>query len=125
MPANKPTAEQELRISATPYRKAIKPLEEMLVSAIRCGYPEEHIHMLEHLIEVAKAVAEFRTRDLPIVPRKSGRPRKDDPTVKDKCREIFEAFTPRYIPSKTRIKKQVDVQGKVKPQEGFTFNFTK
>ncbi|PUB40059.1 hypothetical protein [Pseudomonas sp. GV047] len=125
MPANKPTAEQELRISANVFKKGIEPLEAMLVSAIRCGYPEEFIHMLEYMIETTKTVAEFRTRDLPIVPRKSGRPRKDDPTVKDKCREIFEAFTPRYIPSKTRIKKQVDVQGKVKPQEGFTFNFTK
>ncbi|MFV3377421.1 hypothetical protein ACNE9Y_25140 [Pseudomonas sp. NY11226] len=122
---NKMTAVQELRYSARIYRKTIKPLEDALASAIRCGYPEEHIHMLEHMIEVAKAVAEFETADLPIVPRRAGRPRKDEPTVKDKCKEIFLGFTPRYIPSKTRVKDGVDVRGKVKPQQGLVFNFNK
>ncbi|MNJ59888.1 hypothetical protein D3C77_555930 [compost metagenome] len=122
---NKMTAEQELKYSARIYRKTIKPLEDALASAIRCGYPEEHIYMLEHMIEVAKAVAEFETADLPIVPRKPGRPYKDEPTVKDKCKDIFRNFTPRFIPSKTRVKDGVDAKGKVKPQEGLVFNFNK
>lgn len=122
---NKMTTEQELRYSARIYRKTIKPLEDALISAIRCGYPEEHIHMLEHMIEVAKAVAEFETANLPIVPRKAGRPRKDEPTVKDKCREIFYGFTPRFVPSKTRKKDGLDAKGRAIPQEGLVFNFNK
>ncbi|MFK3605631.1 hypothetical protein A7D21_30490 [Pseudomonas sp. AP19] len=126
--SNAMTAEQLLKFAARIYKQIIAPLEKALTRAKACGFPEDHIHRLEHMIEEAKTIAGFEVVTLPIKKKKPGRPAKGTPTVQDVCRRFFNEHCPKFVPLvpiEVQEKKGVDAYGKVKPQEGLTFNFSK
>jgi hypothetical protein len=123
--SNAPTAEQLLKFAARIYKQTIAPLEKALTRAKACGFPEDHIQRLEHMIEEAKMVASFEVITLPVKKKTAGRPRKGSPTVQNVCHQIFSQYCPIFIPLKVQEKKGVDAVGNVKPQEGVTFNFSK
>ncbi|NWC59735.1 hypothetical protein [Pseudomonas veronii] len=126
--SNPMTAEQLLKFAARIYKQTIAPLEKALTRAKACGFPEDHIQRLEHMIEEAKTIAGFEVITLPIKKKGRGRPRKGSKTVQDECREMFKDYCPKFVPLvplEVQEKKGVDAHGKVKPQEGLTFNFSK
>jgi|GEM_PF-6044165 len=123
--SNAMTAEQLLKFAARIYKQTIAPLEKALTRAKACGFPEDHIQRLEHMIEEAKTIAGFEVITLPIKKKKAGRPAKGTPTVQDVCHQIFSQYCPKFIPLKVQEKKGVDAAGNVKPQEGLVFNFSK
>ncbi|MFJ4352737.1 hypothetical protein ACIPZ5_17760 [Pseudomonas sp. NPDC089428] len=117
------TAKQELNYASKVYKKLVAPLEDALAVANVCGFPDEHIHMLEYMIELARSVEAFKELNIP--PRKVGRRSIEEGTLQDQCREIFRALTPRYIQARKRAKDGTDVHGNVLPQQGLIFNFDK
>lgn len=123
--SNAMTAEQLLKFAARIYKQTIQPLEKALTRAKACGFPEDHIQRLEHMIEEAKTVASFEAITLPVKKRKAGRPAKGSLSVQDVCNAIFSQYCLPFIPLKVQENKGVDATGKVKPKEGLTFNFSK
>lgn len=123
--SNAPTAEQKLKFAARIYKQTIEPLEKALTRAISCGFPEEHIQRLQHMIEEAKMIASFEQITLPVKKKSAGRPRKGSKTVEQECHDIFKSYCPVFIPLKVQEKRGVDAAGNVKPQEGLVFNFSK
>ncbi|MEE4232342.1 hypothetical protein V2I85_12270 [Pseudomonas viridiflava] len=123
--SNAMTSEQLLKFAARIYKQTIVPLEKALTRAKACGFPEDHIQRLEHMIEEAKTIAGFEVITLPIKKKSPGRPRKGSKTVEQECHDIFKSYCPVFIPLKVQEKKGVDAAGNVKPKEGLVFNFSK
>jgi hypothetical protein len=123
--SNAPTAEQKLKFAARIYKQTIEPLEKALKRAISCGFPEEHIQRIKHLIEESHAIAALEHAVIPVPKKKPGRPAKGTPTVEDMCNMIFLNICPVFVPLKVQIDKCVDEKGRAKPAPGIKFDFDK
>lgn len=123
---NFPSVDDRMRYAGRVYKMLIKPLEKAIERAKATNFPEAHINQLEHLLELSKALHALELDPEPLVAkRKQGRPRKEEPTVLEQCARIFDEICPIFIPVKEQKKQGVDSKGKVKPQEGIRFDFSR
>lgn len=120
-----PTMEQKFKRVAKVYRDTIDPLKKLLEAAIKHGFPEDHIHRIEHMILELEAIKELASDpDRKLFPvRKPGRPYADALKYEEHCHNHFTSVCPPFQPLKKRKEKGTDAAGVVKPQPGLIFDF--
>ncbi|WP_162886401.1 hypothetical protein [Pseudomonas syringae] len=109
--------------AATVYAKTVTPLEKLLDIAKANGFPEEHIHRIEHMIAELEAIAGLLHKDVHFPKRTAGRPAKDAPNYEQLAHNHFLSVCPTFTPYKKRKANNTDATGKVLPQQGLVFNF--